>query len=281
MAKNGMTSSWSEVKKIMPMLSDMLDETGGRNPKIKRLAKCLDSWLRDQDPPMIWDYVKVEKSCRWLRAMISTLMCFKREPTKSFPRSYDCLKALVNKIHIDKGSKGSDRNSKKRRKSWEHESESREEASESDESGSVDDESGSEETDDENDDLCEPPCAKPGCDDDDDDDDDFEEFQKKLFAPNPEKSPPPKIVTTTPTRSSGFMIFDMMRKSTSKAKPIEDAEPEPVKADEFDSLLQKYSIKGVYAPLPKECTKNTEKKGGTSHCQLSPKETIDKKDKDA
>ena len=94
--KNGCTSNWPEFKTNYNFLSELLDVTKGKNVLDRQYCKQVDKFLKANS--MQWAYSDVEGAVKGLRAMVSTLGAFSRDPAKKFPRTYDSLGALVQKM---------------------------------------------------------------------------------------------------------------------------------------------------------------------------------------
>ena len=95
---SGVTSDWAAIKAAQPLLSDIIDETGGKGINQKLFARQLDTWLKSHS--MIWEFLEVEASAKRLRAMFSTLLAVRREQ-KSVPRTYAMIEAVAIKMVLE------------------------------------------------------------------------------------------------------------------------------------------------------------------------------------
>ena len=95
---SGVTSDWAAIKAAQRLLSDVLDETGGKGINQKLFAKQLDTWLRSHG--MCWQFVEVETCVKRLRAMFSTLLAVRREQ-KSVPRNFEMIHAVAVKMVLE------------------------------------------------------------------------------------------------------------------------------------------------------------------------------------
>jgi hypothetical protein len=94
----GLTSDWQAIKGALPLLSDIIDETGGRGINQCRFAKQLDAWLKHHS--MHWKFIDTETCAKRLRAMFSTLLAVRREQ-KTVPRSFAMIEAVAVKLVLE------------------------------------------------------------------------------------------------------------------------------------------------------------------------------------
>ena len=91
--KNGWTSSWPDVKKMAPFLSDLLTESFGRNIKFKCFHTALDAWLKSREKH--WSVADIDVPTRNVRGVVSTLQAMKRIGRRP-PRNYDHLSDMID-----------------------------------------------------------------------------------------------------------------------------------------------------------------------------------------
>ena len=80
-AKNGLTSSWSTIDKHYNIVSEFLDAGKGHIVKHKKLHEYFVEWLAMHK--MTWAFKHSEQSIIWLRCMLQSIQCLKRDGGRS------------------------------------------------------------------------------------------------------------------------------------------------------------------------------------------------------
>jgi hypothetical protein len=96
--KNGKAKvQWANIMKARPLLSDVLDKSGGRSLRQSRLHKQFKDFLLSRG--VHWSISDTEAPIFRLRTMLSCLLKCKTSNRKP-PRAYESLSTLLNKIHV-------------------------------------------------------------------------------------------------------------------------------------------------------------------------------------
>ena len=86
-----------EIKSNSGLLSSLMELTHGHNAKPAKFRSQLDVWLHNHGKT--WSWTDVDDAVLGLRAMVSTLGAFAREPKAPSAR-FDCLGAILSKLAV-------------------------------------------------------------------------------------------------------------------------------------------------------------------------------------